>query len=255
MTQEEIDQMTGAANLNRPQLTRHKAIRLNGKTGKFIVTHLDKDKVKDAEGNERYEQEEIADPLSVVFLKVRRRLMQGSQNDGIVKYTNEHDTVNDVVTLHIKDKGTEEGPANVLREKYDELKTEQIVYVRWKGEVCRLSVKGLSLRGKEGTTNFYQYISGRNDWYTHQTTLVPTEDKESGFYFLDFRKKDDLDEEQLATVLKNIKEIHEDCMKVKEDEEKRHGKPMAEEPEETAEPATAPEDYPEEELDASAIPF
>lgn len=254
MTQEEIDQMTGAATMNKPSLAKRKTIRLNGRTGKIIVTHLDQDKVRGDDGVERYAQEELTDPINVVFLKVRRRLMQGSKDDGIIKYTTEHDTVNDVVTLYIKDGGTEQGQANKLREAYDELKTEQIVYVRYKGEVCKLSVKGLSLRGSDTTTNFYEYISGRNDWYSHMTKLVPTQDEDGGYWFFDFQAGEKLSDEQLETVIGNIKEVHEDCEKVKA--AYADNVPIAQ-PDTATNESEQPSvpDYPEEEITPDDIPF
>lgn len=247
--------MTGANNMNRPQLAKRKAIRLNGKTGKFIVTHLDKDKVRGDDGVERYAQEELTEPQSVVFLKVRRRLMQGSQKDGIIKYTTEHDTLNDLVTLFVKDGDKEVGPADVLREKHPELKTEQIIYVRWNGQVAKLSVKGLSLRGSDDTISFYQYISGRNDWYTHKTILTPTQDTESGYWFLNFTVGEKLTDEQVEKVLSDIKEVYDDCEKVKKDDESKVStpRPVAEEAGSDGPPVAY--DYPDDEIGPEDIPF
>lgn len=210
MSPEEINKMTGADNYNRPQLTKRKSIRIDGKKGGLIITYLNEPK----DEFEGYRQEIINEPINVVFLKIRRRLMQGSKDQGIVKYTNEHDDINDSVSLFIKDGEKTEGPAKYLRELHPELKTEQIIYVRYKGEICKLSAKGLSLRGSDNTTNFYQYISNNRDWYKFQTKIVPTQGDE--YHFIDFQRGNDLSEEQLAEVIKDIQEVYENCKEVDE---------------------------------------
>lgn len=204
MTQEEINQMTGAS--QGASLPKYKAIRADGKKGGFVITDLTK-----KEGDS-YPQETLFDPIEVVFLKVRRRLMQGSQSDGVVKYTTEHDTPNDVVTLFIKEGNKRiQGVASELREQYPELKTEEIVYVRWKGEVCKLSAKGLSLNPEAG--NFFGYISEHTDFYKYKTIVTVKKGEE--YWHMAFQKGSNLTDEQVAEVLEQLKSIHEECERVK----------------------------------------
>lgn len=253
MTKEELQQMTGANDYTKPTLMKLKTMRLHGDTGKFVITHLDKPKGAD----DRYEQTEIEGAISVVFLKVRRKLFEGSR-DGIEAQTNEHNTPNDVVNLWRKgEKEAVRGVARELRSQYENLRTEQIVYVRYKGEIYRLSVKGASLSGTDETTNFYQYLTSFNDleigfWDT-QTRLVPTEggDGKRSYYFIDFQMGDALTDEQKQAVYENIKTVHDNCKKVDEYYD------SATVPNETPDPVahTQVKDYPDEEINPEDIPF
>lgn len=253
MTQEELQEMTGANNYNRPQLLKLKSMRLNGDTGKFVITHLDQQKGEDG----RYKSEEIEGPIKVVFLKIRRKLVE-TDRDGIKASTNEHNTPNDIVNLWQKDKqGTEHGIARELRDRHENLRTEQIVYVRYKGEIYRLSVKGASLSGTEDTTNFYKYLSSFTDydfdWWNTQTRLVPTAggDGKRSYYFIDFQVADKLDETQQAQVFENIKYVHDNCVKV--DAFYQTASIDAEQQKETKD--VTPTDYPDEEINPEDIPF
>lgn len=244
--------MTGADQYNKPQLLKLKSIRLNGDTGKWVVTHLDEPK----DADNRYKQSEIEGPISVVFLKVRRKLFEGSR-DGIVGSTNEHNTPNDVVMLHYKSERIQ-GIARELRERYDSLRTEQIVYVRHKGEIMRLSVKGKSLSGDDDTTNFYQYLTSFQDseiqWWETMTKLVPHlgGDGKRSYYYIDFQIGDALSAEQKEQVFANIKQVHENCTKV--DAFYQVSSAITAEKDAEIVPEQLPE-YPEEEIDPKDIPF
>lgn len=248
MTKEEIQQLTGANTIGTPQ-KQYKVIRFNGKKGHFTIVHLDEPKIE-VEGHgaveRRYRSEDVTSPLSVVFLRVgRRALMQGSRDEGILKYTNEHTSPNDVVTLTIRDGMKKvQGIARELREQYPELKTTEFVFVRYKGAICKLSVKGLSLYKKDddtsGRTNYYEYRTANPEFWTHLTTLSSV--AVGDYYGIDFTRGADITPEQQEEVFKNIKEVAADL-------DKAPATPTA--PETTIEMP----DYPEEEINPEDIPF
>lgn len=256
MTKEELAIATGEAQYKKPQLLKLKSLKLNGDSGKFMLTHLDEEKGD----NGRYRKEEIDGPVEVVFLKVRRRLIEASR-DGLIRSTSEHNTVNDICVLfNQKDNTTEKMPARDLREKYENLRTEQIIYCRYRGEVVRLSVKGASLGStnkSKATTDFYAYLSGfqgDDHFYEVRTKLVPVQEGETRTYWcINFKRGDRLDTEQQATVYEDIARVHASCsnfdkyydvstvQQVRKDIDEEKQKPEGE--------------YPDEELNPEDIPF
>jgi len=256
MTKEELAVATGEAQYNKPQLLKLKSLKLNGDKGVFTLTHLDGQKGEDG----RYKKEEIEGPVEVVFLKVRRRLIEASR-DGLVRSTSEHNTPNDVVVLfNQKDNTTEKMPARDLRDKYEALRTEQIVYCRFKGEVVRLSVKGASLGSNtksKTTTDFYAYLSSFQEnghFYSVKTKLVPVQEGDTRTYWcVDFKRGDELTPEQQEAVYADIAKVHASCSnfdkyydvstvpQIKKDIEVEKTKVDGE--------------YPEEEINPEDIPF
>lgn len=211
MSPEEIKKIL---NTSQPaMLAKRKAIRLNGNKGHFVFTDLTAQKSE----TDGYPTKESTQPINVVFLKVRRRLMQGSPNDGIIAFTDEHDNPNDFTTLYVKE-GNQKitGIASELREKNDKLKTEQVVYVVFDGEIQKLSVKGLSLRDKDnkgGGGGFYEYISTNQETCRHYTTLTPTQGEK--YSYITFTKGKALKEKEQAEVFAMMRQVHDDCERVK----------------------------------------
>lgn len=125
--------------------------------------------------DERPETEKLGETVNVVMLKVRRRLEQRSKSGEVVLRTSEHNVKTDVVELYDdKNKVIAIGPAASLREKFDGLKTIQVIYSLLlsdtgtkEPELVKLIVKGASLGSEarpEELPTFYQYISsfGKN---------------------------------------------------------------------------------------------
>jgi hypothetical protein len=138
------------------------------------------------------------------------------------------------------------------------LRTEQVVYIRYKSEIYRLSVKGASLSGTEETTNFYQYLTSfanaEVNWYETTTRLVPTKggDGHRSYYFIDFQAGDALSEAQKEQVYENIEYVHKNCTQVDALSQNMQTTRADQTP---AESGSSMPDYPEEEVNPDDIPF
>lgn len=182
-------------------------ISINGKKGTFIYTDK-KGGLIEADGKKRYAQEDLGESVQVVFMRIRRRLRQ-FRKDQKPLVTNEHNTKNDMLTL-FGDPTIVKGGNDELKEKYPNLRTNQIVYCLlsrpgFDDEVVRLVIKGSSLGSKakaKGTHDFYTYISSFKadgadlHMYDFITELYAIE--ENGdlgeYYAMSFRRLDELDQ-------------------------------------------------------------
>jgi hypothetical protein len=131
------------------------------------------------------EEIELGQEITLVFLKVRRRLVERAREGEIVRSIGEHNSPSDAVTLY--ENATKQrfnGVAKDLREKFPNLRTVQVVYALLvtataEPELVRLIVKGASLGSEvkaEGVMDFYQYISsftGDDHFYQFKTELSP----------------------------------------------------------------------------------
>jgi flagella basal body P-ring formation protein FlgA len=230
-------------------------LRLNGETGVFKYTHLLEPKTEKG----KHKTTEYDESLELVFLIVRRRLIQPSK-DGMVRSTSEHSRPDDVVMMFGED--SQKGVAKALRQRFENLRTEQIVYARFRGEIVRLHVKGASL-GSENkdklTTDFYSYLnsfSGDEHWYNYLTRLVPVQEEGAKTYYaIDFQRGEKLNEEQQKLVVENIETVYENVKQVddyygnvsEEDIKKEESKEKTED--------VVDLDYPEEEINPDDIPF
>src|SRR5690349_10667127 len=140
----DIKQMTGQANFNSPRALVLDELKLVGNSvgaigGYFKYIQLTAEKDKDG----KYPVIELPqkEPAEVVFLVVRRRLIE-SDEDGLKRWTSEHDRKDDLTQLSDRDKNREKGLASDLRLKHPGLRTEQVVYCRYQGKIVRLRVKG-----------------------------------------------------------------------------------------------------------------
>lgn len=117
-------------------------IRFNGNTGEFRKS------TKDSE-----EKIPVEKPLSVVILRKRKSLSSFKTNESM--FSSQFSSPTDVVSLFSIHKGkvTHEmdDVPKVLREKYPLLKTTEIAYVLFNGEVHEIGFKGSSL------ANYYDY--------------------------------------------------------------------------------------------------
>lgn len=258
MTPEEIAQMTGEAQYRKPQLLKINSLKLNGETGKFVLTHLTEPKGEDG----RYVKEEIDGSVELVFLKIRRRLIEASR-DGIVRSTSEHNTPNDVVVLfNQKDNTTEKAPAREIRDKYEVLRTEQIVYARFRGQVVRLSVKGASLGSADKSKekmDFYKYLTSFQEdahFYEYKTRLDAIEEGETRkYYCINFARGEKLTDEQLGKVYEDIKMVHESCSKFDKYYDVSTVREIKQDIEKESIEGKNDVEYPEEEINPEDIPF
>lgn len=180
-------------------------IRFNGNTGAFR-------KVSKNEDNEDVETNIVA-PVEFVILKKRRTLSSFSANQSF--FTNEHNTSAEKVMLFkVIDKTVtfeDIGFAADIREKYQALRTHEVVYVLFNGEICKMEIKGGSLSG------YYEYQKKLSEEELHSfevTTVINSEKTKSdagfGYYKMtfDFKRDDSLD---FDLIEKSIDEVSKAC--------------------------------------------
>lgn len=81
--------------------------------------------------DEKPEEVKLGESITVVFLKIRRRLIERGNKGEVLRSTNEHNSKDDAVTLFEGSGKTAKrtnGIASDLREKYEGLRTVQVVY-------------------------------------------------------------------------------------------------------------------------------
>lgn len=256
-----LEEMSGEKQ-RAPKLTLNEII-INGEKGVF--------KYRDVKGGQdpetkRYNEFEIGEKIEVTFLKIRRKLMQHIE-DARPYVTNEHNSKTDYVALFGVEGGTRRGTAAELRDEFEGLRTVQVVYALYKGELVRLFVKGASLgskaKEKTGEHDFYSYVAsfkdeGRDDhFYEVITELTPLEEKKAGrsYYCLRYKEGRKLDTDEMESVEENMKIAFEYCKSVDD----YYKKDEIERPAQNSQPSKIPNtdmDYPEEEqINPEDIPF
>lgn len=205
--------------------------------------------------NGRPEETNIGKDVKIIFLKVRRKLVQRSNDGQIVRSTNEHNTADDMVDVFEGGKKVFAGSARDGREKFDGLRTVQVVYgllvdSTKEPELVRLTIKGASLgsdsRAKE-LPDFYQYLSsfGKEPLCTYVTNLgVASEQGKKKYYTITFTRGDRVGEDMMEMfVLPKLTLVHEHTTKAdaRKDVVER--------------PAEAEKYYPDEQISPEDIPF
>ena len=263
-------------------------ITFNGDEGKFY--YIDKLGGKGEDG--KFKAQVIGDKLSVVWLKIRRKLnvFKSSANKGEGMATSEHNHKGEMVWLYGPN---ERGTAMALRDKYHELRTQPIVYVFYhaKKEVVRFTVKGASLGSqhkhdkKDNVVKFYEYLqsfSGTEHVHEFFTDIRPVTEKgpKGNYYAMSFGRGAKLTDVQQQKVNALIDEVHDRVTKIDEEFKTRMGldafaeKPKDAEmdtiqmeegdvsPDDEGAPADAKVDepkegveYPSDEIDPADIPF
>lgn len=175
---------SGDNNSSRPPKYECPLIRFDGNKGTFR-------KVSKDANNENVETE-IKSPFGFVILKKRRNLSSFSTNQSY--FTNEHNTNLERIMLFkviAKTVTLEDiGCTSDLREKYQTLKTHEVVYVLFDDEVCKMEIKGGSLGG------YYDYQKSLSEEELHSfevTTVIGSEKAKSeggfGYYKMTFTHK------------------------------------------------------------------
>jgi len=224
--EQDLASMSGETTYQSVRLPVLDEIGINGNDGKFYVKRktLPKEKVVDefGETKETYPKEALGKTVELVWLKLRRQLIEKT-NEGVVRQTNEHNTKTDVVSIyHYNGQATEHGilasEINGDDGLYPKMKVHQLVYAMdiATGHLYKLVIKGGSLsmqeRPKEATL-FYGYISsmGKDEhFYTMTNVMTSTIYKTSlgAKYYADFTKGRVLTEEEKATVKENMTRLH-----------------------------------------------
>jgi len=184
-TKEELVEMSGEKAYRKPKSLQLNTITFNGKEGKFVFTDI----LSGRGADNKYTKKDLGTQVELVFLKIRRILSKYKKAPAISLQTNEHSTTKDVVMLY---GANEKGVAGEIREKYPELRTQQIVYayVPLLKQMVRLSVKGASLGSENKSKDvkgFYDYLTSfANDEHSFEfmTVLKPIQESgELGAYF------------------------------------------------------------------------
>lgn len=232
-------------------------IRFNGKKGQYVYEDV-KSGTIEVDGKKTYKKTLIGNEISLVFLKIRRRLYQ-FRKDEKARVTNEHNHPGAKVVLY-GDK-IENGIASELREKYPQLRTQQIIYALYKGELIRLFIKGASLGSKtkpKDVDDFYSYIGkfkGDDHFYDFETILKVGEEKSDlGEYFvMHFERGVRIPDEDMEAVAANMEEAFEHCKEADEYYASKMPKDIEKEVSVKEEIDTV--EYPEDDIDPKDIPF
>jgi len=257
------DQTGGAPSLVLNQ------IRLNGKKGIFVFEHVKDGLVEDTDGKKSYAKTPLGEEIDVVFLKIRRKLVQFRKDEKPLS-TSEHSHPSNKVTLWGNDK-IEYGMAATIREKYPMLRTQQVIYGLYKGELVRIILKGASLGSDskaKANHSFYSYIAsfkkGADEhFYEYLTKLKVVEETSSlGSYscatFIKGAKLNERQQEVADTALKTAADYCEESDAYNASKAQTPIDSVIDEipyPEEMKHVVPASEEYPEEEINADDIPF
>lgn len=255
-----MEEMSGERGYNRPPQLILNEIRINGNKGKFIYRDV-KAGLVEANGKKKYPERELPEAIEVVFLKVRRRLVQFRKGQKNLT-TNEHNHKGQVVTLFGADSGVEKEVAADLREKYQGLRTQQIVYALYNNELVRLIIRGASLGSQvkpKEEHDFYSYISSFKDegkdehFYEHVTELyaLQEEGELGSYYCIGFRQGRKLEDPEMDIVKENMKVAFNYCTAVDE----FFGQDAEKIQKATAKEQLPTVEYPEEDIAPEDIPF
>ncbi len=226
MDNKSMAQMSGEENFNQSPKLPLNAIRVNGKKGKILLVKLLEPKEKTAKGD-RHPEGDLGESAELVFLKIRRKLQEKrtkdpQPGDPRLMSTNEHNSKDETVLLY-KDKGVEYGNTDTLKERYPALRTQQIVYAIWNGQLVRLGVKGSALGSKakaKDVEDFYSYVSSfdknpdardgvKDHFYDFITKIKVVEEVgELGeYYTLTFERGRALTDEEYADAKEKMTEV------------------------------------------------
>lgn len=250
-----ISDMTGASQYKRPASLKTNEIRFNGKNGKFSYVNL----LGRKEG-EKAESKDLGTSLKLVFLKIRRKMSYYHAEKEVFVVTSEHNSKEDTVFLfgpNVK------GVASELREKYEQLRTQQVVYVAYEAEIVRLIVKGASLGSQvkaKTTTAFFEYLQdykGEDHVHEHYTEIssVEEEGKLGSYMVMDFKRGKKLTKAGITSAEDRIKEIHEVTSATDEYYNKKTGTEVTKEVKEEKEKKVDTVEYPDDEINLDDIPF
>jgi hypothetical protein len=179
--------------------------------------------------DEKPEEVKLGESITVVFLKIRRRLIERGKDGEVLRSTNEHNSKNDAVTL-FEGSGRAGnrtlGIASDLRERFEGLRTVQIVYALLiastsEPELVRLVIKGASLGSEakaDGVMDFYQYLgsfTGEQHLWQYKTILSAVrEEGRKTYYAIDFKRGDALSERSLEFAVEKLREVHAKCVEI-----------------------------------------
>lgn len=210
MTQEQRKRMadlSGDSRNSAPPKYVVPLIRFDGNRGEFK-------KISKSESGENIE-EIIKAPLDIIILKKRRIL--SSFSPAVSYFTNEHNNTSERLILfkNLSKTVTQEaiGFTEDLREKYQTLRTHEIIYVLFEGEICKMEIKGGSLSG------YYDYQKALSSEEKHSfevVTVLGSEKVKSeagfGYYRITFDFRND--EIDMDSIESKMLEVSKACKAV-----------------------------------------
>lgn len=182
-------------------------IRINGSKGTYVYQDVAGGLIEQPDGKKRYAVKNLGESVELVFLRVRRKLSQFKKGEKPLQ-TNEHTHKGQMVTLFGKEKPVQ-GYAMDIREQNPGLRTQQVVYAMYQGELVRVIFKGASLGSAvkdKKEHDFYSYMgsfSGKDDhFYEYKTELYTLEETSSmgSYYACGFRRGAKLSEEEIKAL-------------------------------------------------------
>ncbi len=202
-----------------PQLKLNQ-IRINGQTGEFL--YKDILNPKEVDGKNTFEEHSIGKEVSVVLLKIRRKLVQFRTGEKPIM-SQEHNSRYDKITLFGDTIMVDDN--DVIREKFPKIKTQQIVYGVYENELVRISIQGASLGSSAKSPDvfdFYSYISsfksnGKDEhFYEYHTVLKSMQEigKLGPYCCMDYKMGDKLNEEEMKVVEEKMTIAYDFCTKM-----------------------------------------
>lgn len=282
---EDLNELSGEASVKSAPKYELPSLKLNGNTGRFILSRKD-------ETTGLYQEEDLGTNISGTILKIRRTFGSFTKKENL--YTNEHNSYKDKISLFQVQKDTsgkrtiqkiDDGFIAELREKYQLLKMKQIIYFLLEPtkEVVKLTIKG------KGLGNLFEYFKEfKGDKHLFQYVTEIGQIKEEGelgdYYATTFKMGKEIKDltlvaEKIRDVAKKIADVEayytEKSMSFEEQLDKKMGdgqnkfrkrdtsiptidinEDMVDEEEEPMpKKFTFPKDKPEEDIDVSKIPF
>jgi hypothetical protein len=235
MTNDDLAAMSGETTYRGSQLPTLNEVSLNGdadkeeKDGKLVFKggYFRKRLLLGATKGEKPNEFNLGETINVVFLKIRRKLVERGKDGKILRSTSEHNSKKDAVKLFdSKSKDPIMGVADDLRARFPGLRTVQIVYAllldgTTEPELVKLTIKGASLGSEakaESVMSFYDYLSSfksEDHMYEYKTVLKPVLEEGNRKYFaIDFQRGDKLTPKGMEYAAAQLREIHAKCVEV-----------------------------------------
>jgi hypothetical protein len=245
--------MTGEDNYKKAPWLKLDEVRLQGEQGKFVFTELTGEKGEDG----KYPSKIHESPLELVFLAIRKQKIEQG-DEGTIRITNEYrNNESAVVVYDKKTNTTTKLIGSEVYNRFEGMRTVEVVYARFAGKIVRFRVKGASLGSKvknKEVTKFYDYLAsftGNDHFYNFKTRISAVEEKGMKAYFvINFQRGERLSADQQEAVITDIERVYEFTSAYDE----HYGNSPAVEPAPTAE-VDAGIEYPAEDINPDDIPF
>lgn len=208
----DLSNLTGEKTLTRPKTLVVPEVRLNGKTGDFILFDLPNRK-----DGEDVPEENLGKNIKIIMVKFRKRMQYFNKDEKTMWATNEYQTSQDEVFLFGPG---EKGKASEIWEKYKNLKTQQVIYsLLSKGEgkepiLVKLIVRGSSAVTRdttpEGCVKLFDFLSNKKEHAYEIVTEINSMEEQGqlGPYFvMNFAKLGLVKTSQEPLVEKTVEEV------------------------------------------------